>query len=84
MEELPQVLSGFRGCHILEEAGHWIQLERATVVNGLLIARWTACSGRGLSEFSIAQSISAEGHGRLEVCVRKACQSTKIEHTRRH
>jgi pimeloyl-ACP methyl ester carboxylesterase len=26
------------GCHILEGAGHWIQRERASVVNDLLIA----------------------------------------------
>jgi pimeloyl-ACP methyl ester carboxylesterase len=30
-------LPSIRGCHILPEAGHWIQRERATVVNNLLI-----------------------------------------------
>ena len=31
-------LPGLRGCHILEGAGHWIQRERASLVNDLLIA----------------------------------------------
>jgi pimeloyl-ACP methyl ester carboxylesterase len=30
-------LPGLRGCHILEGAGHWIQRERATAVNEMLI-----------------------------------------------
>ena len=30
-------LPGLRGCHILEGAGHWIQRERASVVNDLLV-----------------------------------------------
>lgn len=30
-------LPNMRGCHILPEAGHWIQREQATVVNNLLI-----------------------------------------------
>ncbi len=30
-------LPNIRGCHIIPEAGHWIQRERATVVNKLLI-----------------------------------------------
>jgi pimeloyl-ACP methyl ester carboxylesterase len=33
-----RTLPGLRGCHILEGAGHWIQRERASVVNELLIA----------------------------------------------
>lgn len=31
-------LLDLRGCHILEGAGHWVQRERASVVNDLLIA----------------------------------------------
>ena len=31
-------LPELRGCHIIEGAGHWIQRERASVVNDLLIA----------------------------------------------
>lgn len=31
-------LLDLRGCHILEGAGHWVQRERASVVNELLIA----------------------------------------------
>jgi epoxide hydrolase A/B len=31
-------LPELRGCHILEGAGHWIQRERASIVNDLLIA----------------------------------------------
>jgi pimeloyl-ACP methyl ester carboxylesterase len=30
-------LPGLRGCHILEGAGHWIQRERASAVNDLLV-----------------------------------------------
>ena len=30
-------LPGLRGCHILEGAGHWVQRERASMVNDLLI-----------------------------------------------
>jgi pimeloyl-ACP methyl ester carboxylesterase len=30
-------LPGLRGCHILEGAGHWIQRERASEVNELLL-----------------------------------------------
>ncbi len=30
-------LPGLRGCHIIEGAGHWIQRERASAVNDLLI-----------------------------------------------
>ena len=30
-------LPDIRGCHILPEAGHWIQRERAALVNKLLI-----------------------------------------------
>ena len=31
-------LPDLRGCHIIEGAGHWIQRERASAVNELLIA----------------------------------------------
>jgi pimeloyl-ACP methyl ester carboxylesterase len=37
MENYPRTLTGLRGCHILEGAGHWIQRERATAVNDLLL-----------------------------------------------
>ena len=37
IDTLAQVLPGLRGCHIIEGAGHWIQRERAAVVNQLLI-----------------------------------------------
>jgi pimeloyl-ACP methyl ester carboxylesterase len=37
IEAFAQTLPGLRGCHILEEAGHWIQRERATEVNELLL-----------------------------------------------
>jgi pimeloyl-ACP methyl ester carboxylesterase len=37
IEAFAQTLPGLRGCHILEEAGHWIQRERATEVNDLLL-----------------------------------------------
>jgi pimeloyl-ACP methyl ester carboxylesterase len=30
LESLPKVLPGLRGCHILEGAGHWVQLKRST------------------------------------------------------
>jgi pimeloyl-ACP methyl ester carboxylesterase len=30
-------LPGLRGCHILEGAGHWVQRERASAVNDLLV-----------------------------------------------
>jgi pimeloyl-ACP methyl ester carboxylesterase len=30
-------LPGLRGCHIIDGAGHWIQRERASVVNDLLV-----------------------------------------------
>jgi len=33
----PTTLPGSRGCHILEGAGHWIQRERASTVNELLL-----------------------------------------------
>ena len=32
-----QTLPGLRGCHILEGAGHWVQRERASEVNSLLL-----------------------------------------------
>jgi pimeloyl-ACP methyl ester carboxylesterase len=38
VENLPRVLPGLRGSHILAGAGHWIQRERADQVNDLLIA----------------------------------------------
>jgi pimeloyl-ACP methyl ester carboxylesterase len=37
LEQLPRVLTGLRGSHLIEGAGHWIQRERATAVNALLI-----------------------------------------------
>ena len=37
IEAFAQTLPGLRGCHILEGAGHWIQRERATQVNELLL-----------------------------------------------
>jgi pimeloyl-ACP methyl ester carboxylesterase len=38
LDDLPRVLPGLRGRHILEGAGHWIQRERAQAVNELLLA----------------------------------------------
>ena len=38
IDNYPTSLPGLRGCHILEGAGHWVQRERAAVVNGLLLA----------------------------------------------
>ncbi|MDB5489683.1 MAG: Epoxide hydrolase, partial [Reyranella sp.] len=37
MEAYPKTLPGLRGSHILEGAGHWVQQERASEVNHLLI-----------------------------------------------
>jgi pimeloyl-ACP methyl ester carboxylesterase len=37
IDHFPSTLPGLRGCHILEGAGHWIQRERASVVNELLL-----------------------------------------------
>ncbi|MFS2200697.1 alpha/beta fold hydrolase [Pseudomonas sp. Pseusp3] len=37
IEAFAQTLPQLRGCHILEGAGHWIQQERATEVNELLL-----------------------------------------------
>lgn len=37
LEAYPTTLPGLRGSHILDEAGHWIQQERASEVNRLLI-----------------------------------------------
>lgn len=37
LKQLPAVLTGLRGSHVLEGAGHWIQRERAPAVNALLI-----------------------------------------------
>ena len=37
IEAFAQTLPGLRGCHILEGVGHWIQRERATEVNELLL-----------------------------------------------
>lgn len=35
---LPQVLPGLRAAHVLEGAGHWLQRERASEVNRLLLS----------------------------------------------
>jgi pimeloyl-ACP methyl ester carboxylesterase len=37
IKQLSAVLPGIRGCHILEGAGHWIQRERVSAVNELLL-----------------------------------------------
>jgi pimeloyl-ACP methyl ester carboxylesterase len=37
LESLSTVLPGLRGVHILPGAGHWIQRERASEVNALLV-----------------------------------------------
>jgi pimeloyl-ACP methyl ester carboxylesterase len=37
IDNYTKTLPGLRGCHILEGAGHWIQRERATQVNALLL-----------------------------------------------
>ncbi len=37
IDNFSSTLPGMRGCHILPGAGHWIQRERATAVNELLI-----------------------------------------------
>jgi pimeloyl-ACP methyl ester carboxylesterase len=37
IEAFGRTLPGLRGCHILEGAGHWIQRERASAVNSLLV-----------------------------------------------
>ncbi|VVM97966.1 alpha/beta fold hydrolase [Pseudomonas fluorescens] len=37
IEAFAQTLPGLRGCHILEDAGHWIQQERAAEVNERLL-----------------------------------------------
>jgi len=37
IDRYPTTLPGLRGCHILEGAGHWIQRERATQVNTLIL-----------------------------------------------
>ena len=37
IDHFPSTLPGLRGCHILEGAGHWIQRERASAVNELLL-----------------------------------------------
>jgi pimeloyl-ACP methyl ester carboxylesterase len=38
IDKFSQTLPGLRGCHILQGAGHWVQRERAAVVNDLLLA----------------------------------------------
>ena len=38
IEHFPTTLTGLRGCHILDGAGHWIQREHAAAFNELLIA----------------------------------------------
>jgi pimeloyl-ACP methyl ester carboxylesterase len=35
IENFGKTLPGLRGCHVLEDAGHWIQRERAQDVNAL-------------------------------------------------
>ena len=37
IENFSRTLPALRGCHILEGAGHWVQRERAAVVNELLL-----------------------------------------------
>ncbi len=37
LQQLPTLLPGLRGSHVLEGAGHWVQRERATEVNALLL-----------------------------------------------
>lgn len=37
IDNFTRTLPGLRGCHILDGAGHWIQRERASEVNGLLL-----------------------------------------------
>ena len=37
LKNLPAALTDLRGCHMLEGAGHWLQRERATEVNALLL-----------------------------------------------
>ncbi len=37
IDNFSHTLPGMRGCHILPNAGHWIQRERSTAVNELLI-----------------------------------------------
>ena len=37
IENFGKTLPGLRGCHVLEDAGHWIQRERAQDVNALLV-----------------------------------------------
>ena len=37
IDHFPSTLPGLRGCHVLEGAGHWIQRERASAVNELLL-----------------------------------------------
>jgi pimeloyl-ACP methyl ester carboxylesterase len=38
IDKFGQTLPGLRGCHILPGAGHWVQRERASTVNELLLA----------------------------------------------
>jgi pimeloyl-ACP methyl ester carboxylesterase len=37
IERFSSTLPGLHGCHLLEGAGHWVQRERATAVNELLL-----------------------------------------------
>ena len=37
MANFTNTLPGLRGCHIMQGAGHWIQRERASAVNELLL-----------------------------------------------
>lgn len=38
IDHFARTLPGLRGCHLIEGAGHWIQRERAAVVNELVLA----------------------------------------------
>jgi pimeloyl-ACP methyl ester carboxylesterase len=37
IEAFPRTLTGIRGCHILEGAGHWVQQEDPATLNRLLV-----------------------------------------------
>lgn len=37
IDHFPSTLPGLRGCHILAGAGHWIQRERTSTVDELLL-----------------------------------------------
>ncbi len=42
IDAYPRTLPGLRGCHLVDGAGHWIQRERADVVNARLLAFLTS------------------------------------------